>query len=121
MLFSLIDNIVISSVATIKNTELDNKSKRTSNAEKLTNVLMENLPANFHYYHLCNIGSCLTIVFQNAHNFTIDENVVNRNYISHGMSTKPITKKDCVQLFLLYRNFLVFIKDVTNYLEKIER
>ncbi|MBR2408738.1 MAG: hypothetical protein IKB07_07245 [Lachnospiraceae bacterium] len=56
-----------------------------------------------------NILACLNIVFANARDFRKQPIVINRNFIDHGMMTKKVIRKDCVQLFLLFYNLLMFI------------
>jgi hypothetical protein len=51
-----------------------------------------------------NIFECLFTVFEDGQDFKSQPQVVNRNFIDHGMMTKKVTKKDCIQLFLLYYN-----------------
>ena len=74
-------------------------------------ILKESLPANFRYYHLLGLASCLTTVFQFGNDFRNEGKAINRNFISHGMSERKVSKIDCLQLFLLYRNLLTFVDD----------
>jgi len=53
-----------------------------------------------------NLFSCLKVVFQNGNDFRIQPEIINRNFLAHGMLTRRVTRKDCVQLFLLYYNVL---------------
>ncbi len=53
-----------------------------------------------------NIFSCLEAMFFGKDNFKTKPDVINRNYIDHGMLTKSVRQKDCIQLFLLYYNVL---------------
>lgn len=56
-----------------------------------------------------NIFSCLFAMFEDTNNFTKEQNIINRNYLDHGMSCKIVRKKDCIKLFLLLYNMLEFI------------
>ena len=56
-----------------------------------------------------NIFSCLEKVFENGNDFRKQPTVINRNYLDHGMSTRKTTRKDCIQLFILYYNILDLI------------
>lgn len=57
-----------------------------------------------------NIFACLSTVFANGKDFRKQPNVINRNFLDHGMMTKNVIRKDCVQLFLLYYNLLMFLE-----------
>lgn len=56
-----------------------------------------------------NIFACLKEVFEYGNDFKTQPDTPNRNFISHGMLTRKVLKRDCVQLFLLYYNFIEFI------------
>ena len=45
-------------------------------------------------------------VFEKGNDFRKQPEVLNRNFLDHGMLTRKVTRKDCVQLFLLYYNIL---------------
>lgn len=53
-----------------------------------------------------NVFSCLGKMFEKGNDFVRQPDVINRNFLDHGMMTKPVRKKDCIQLFLLYYNLL---------------
>lgn len=56
-----------------------------------------------------NLFSCLEKVFENAHDFKVEPFVINRNFVAHGMSTRRIEKRDCIQLFFILQNLLQFL------------
>lgn len=56
-----------------------------------------------------NLFSCLAKVFENGNDFKEQPQVINRNFLDHGMLTRRVTKKDCIQLFLLYYNTLCLL------------
>ncbi len=60
--------------------------------------------------HYANIISCLETLFESGHNFVKEPATINRNYICHGMSQRPVRKRDCYQLFLLLYNFQRYSK-----------
>lgn len=68
-------------------------------------------PASFHFYQYVGLQTCLPKLFIDAEDFSIPENIINRNYVSHGMLKRKVEKKDCLQLFLLFRNFIKYIED----------
>ena len=53
-----------------------------------------------------NLFACLEKVFESGKDFKMQPEVINRNFLDHGMMTKRVRKKDCIQLFLLYYNVL---------------
>lgn len=53
-----------------------------------------------------NLFACLEKVFENGNDFRKQPVVLNRNFLNHGMLTRKVTRKDCIQLFLLYYNIL---------------
>ncbi|MCI5690660.1 MAG: hypothetical protein MR286_07230 [Clostridiales bacterium] len=60
---------------------------------------------------LCvNLFSCLETLFANANNFKIEPATINRNFVSHGMTCRPVRQRDCIQLFLALYNLMLFFK-----------
>ncbi len=41
---------------------------------------------------------------QNHKNFITEPNVINRNFLMHGMTNKVISKTDCIKLFVALKN-----------------
>ena len=60
----------------------------------------------FLMFHFQNVSSCLQKVFEDGNDFKTQPNVINRNFLDHGMLHRRVTKRDCIQLFLLYYNLL---------------
>lgn len=56
------------------------------------------------YYY--NVFACLETMFANGNDFNDEPEVINRNYLAHGMMKREVTRTNCVQLFLLYYNVL---------------
>ncbi len=61
------------------------------------------------YLFYVNYFSCLHEMFKNGGDFRTQPDVPNRNFLCHGMLTRKVRRKDCIQLFLLYYNTLVFL------------
>jgi len=61
------------------------------------------------YLFYVNYFSCLNEMFKEGEDFKIQPDVPNRNFLCHGMLTRKVRRKDCIQLFLLYYNTLVFL------------
>ena len=68
-------------------------------------------PVSFHFYLYSELESCLPKVFAFTNDFSIPEHPINRNMLAHGMQKRRVEKKDCLQLFLLFRNFVRYILD----------
>lgn len=60
----------------------------------------------FLMFQFQNVSSCLQKVFEDGNDFKTQPNVINRNFLDHGMLHRRVTKRDCIQLFLLYYNLL---------------
>ena len=60
------------------------------------------------YY--CNVFSCLNVMFASGKDFEQQPSIINRNFIVHGMMWDKVTRKSCIQLFLLYYNTLEMLE-----------
>ena len=90
------------------------KKKRRPVGEAAANNITEyygHAPASFHFYQYVGLKTCLPKLFIDANDFSIPEHIINRNLVSHGMLRRKVEKKDCLQLFLLFANFIKYIKD----------
>ena len=56
-----------------------------------------------------NIYACLLSVFADGDDFTNQPSIVNRNFVDHGMIHRKVSRRDCVQMFLLYYHLLKFL------------
>ena len=61
-----------------------------------------------------NLQSCLQKIFEDGRDFIKQPEVINRNFVNHGMITKKVTRKDCIQLFLFYYNLLGLLNAIKN-------
>lgn len=57
-----------------------------------------------------NLFSCLNTVFDDGKDFKVQTDVINRNFVAHGMMRRQVTRKDCIQLFFLYYNMLELLE-----------
>ncbi len=53
-----------------------------------------------------NLFACIEKMFEPGKDFKTQPDIINRNFLCHGMLTKKVSRKDCIQLFLLYYNIL---------------
>lgn len=107
ILFALIDAILIKSN--------DNKLKgRKDIPQEWGNKFFLNIEKGirFHDIHLVGITTSLNELFRSWEKFIYPEHIINRNVLDHGMLRRKVTKKDCLQIFLLYRNMVKLIIDI---------
>ena len=113
VLFALIDAIFI---RMMKKEDRDNRQRRpvgVGAAKKAMNRIKDEQIREEWYLALFqyeNLFSCLCKVFENGNDFKKQPDVINRNFLDHGMSTRNVRKRDCIQLFLLYYNILDFME-----------
>ena len=60
-----------------------------------------------------NIFACIDKFFEAGNDFKKQPKMANRNFVTHGMLHNNVKRRDCVQLFLLYYNFVEFF-DILN-------
>lgn len=116
LLFSLIDAKMI---RLQRQEDRNPKNKqRPAGAEAARNIFQhmkeeKNLEERFITLLFCeNVLACLQIVFAKGKDFKEQPKVINRNFVNHGMMTRKVSRKDCVQLFLLYYNLLLLLEKV---------
>ena len=120
IMFSLIDSILIR-----KNLNDFKKAKKNGEKVKLqtgVNAILSyktkvendsNVEAMiFDLFRKVSLFKALFTFFEDTDNFSKKFNIVNRNYLDHGMTSKPVRKKDCIKLFFIYDNLLEFTKSV---------
>lgn len=64
-----------------------------------------------------NLIAYLNKLFENGKDFQLDTNVLNRNFLLHGMSKKRVRQKDCKQLFLAVYNTKLVIEGLDGRLK----
>ena len=113
VLFSLIDAKII---------RLQRKEDRDSRGRRKTGLtaakklfIRINAETNIEkklFTLLCyeNVFACLNTVFADGEDFKNQPVVINRNFLDHGMMTRPVIRKDCVQLFLLCYNLFMLLE-----------
>lgn len=61
------------------------------------------------YIEFFSVATCLETMYKPYPNFKGQPQVINRNFVVHGMATETVRRKDCVKLFYLYYNLLILI------------
>ena len=65
-----------------------------------------------------NLISYLNKLFEQGYDFQLKTEVLNRNFLQHGMRKEPITEKECIQLFLALYNVIEVIDSLEVCLRK---
>lgn len=119
IIYSLIDAKLI---RTQKPEDYINKTKKSQRslggiaAETILNRLydLKGEETPFYFYLLCaNIISCIKELYKHGNDFKKQPKDANRNFIMHGMFTRPVQRVDCVKVFLLYYNLTQIIIDAS--------
>ena len=64
----------------------------------------------YRLFEAANIFGCIDKFFEPGNDFKCQPKTINRNFLEHGMLTKQVRRMDCVQLFLLYYNFVKLLE-----------
>lgn len=109
MLFSLIDGVYLRIQPSINENNQWRKAGKQG-VTKLKSTLDKSTQEQWLFRQLLNINltSCLYALYESHQGFQNEPiNIINRNFIMHGMGHRKVLRRDCVQLFLLYYNMLV--------------
>lgn len=114
ILFSLIDSKLIRMQSKKQQGKLVNRTVglRAINKSKEQMLDSDIERTVFLILKLENVYACLSKMFENGNNFIIQPDVLNRNFLDHGMLTRKVTKQDCNKLFLLYYNWLMLMEEL---------
>lgn len=111
MLFGIIDAKLIRS-------QKRQKSRRREVCSKAVRQLTQKLEkkyntSSFFYSVLRYYGTteCLNMFFKSGDYFVKEPDVINRNFVGHGMNRRNVRKKDCIQLFLALYNLSELLED----------
>ncbi|MCD8106444.1 MAG: hypothetical protein LUE20_00555 [Oscillospiraceae bacterium] len=117
LLFSLLDAKLIRMQ---RNEDRDNRNRRSVGATAIKRIKdrverEQNIDNKlFISLSYVNLFACLGVFFEDAKDFKKQPDLINRNFLQHGMLTRRVRKRDCVQLFLLYYNFLEFFEIINS-------
>ena len=113
VLFSLVDATLI---RLQKKSDLNGKGRKVGlKAVKKVQRRIEkdvNKELFFTVMFCTNISACLEKMFESGNDFKQQPEVINRNFLDHGMLTRRVSRKDCIQLFLLYYNMLELLDKI---------
>jgi len=65
----------------------------------------------FLLFDYVNLMTCLDVFFKSGEDFKQESLIINRNFIGHGMHSRKVRKRDCIQLFLALYNLTDFLED----------
>lgn len=110
ILFSLIDRKLIK----LQKNQTEENIKTGTGAicvfkKKVEKENKEDISLLYFYLIKINLFQALFKIFEGTENFTKKCDSPNRNYLIHGMTLKPVRKKDCIKLFLILYNLLDFV------------
>lgn len=111
ILFALMDSKLIR----LQKEEDKNKRKNRPSGKQAANNIKKRLSSEVEgtFYSVLkyiNLFSCFEVVFKSGNDFKKQPKIINRNFLDHGMLTRNVKRMDCVQLFLLYYNFMKMLE-----------
>ena len=106
IIFSLIDGALI---RLQKDEDRRGKNKYRPSGKIAINNISERIKNHENDYNISlfiwvNVISCLQKVFENGDDFKNQPEIINRNFLDHGMLERNVDKKDCLQMFILIFN-----------------
>lgn len=111
MLFSLIDGELVR----IQPLQTDDNQWRRVGTRAITrfqNQIDKSKESNngiLTLFGLVGLFKVLNSLYQEVHNFSPEPDILNRNFVVHGMNSRPVSKTDCIKLFILYHWLLKII------------
>lgn len=113
VLFSLVDAMLI---RLQKKSDSNGKGRKVGfrAVKEVENRIEEDVNKDlfFTVMFCTNISACLKKMFESGNDFKKQPEVINRNFLDHGMLTRRVSRKDCIQLFLLYYNMLELLDKI---------
>jgi hypothetical protein len=103
LLCSLIDAALIQQQSLLK---FNNIKTGVGAIERLNQVKSQRenyTRAGLFYFELLNCISFLNMLFEPANGFVQEPDGINRNYLLHGICKRKVLRKDCIKLFIAYR------------------
>lgn len=107
MIFSLMDSKMIKNQSANKNRVVGLKAVKKLKIQ-LDEKTQDEQFMMLILYHF-NLMTCLDTYFMHGDNFRKEPQIINRNYLDHGMNKREVRKRDCIQLFLALYNLLEFL------------
>lgn len=112
LVFALIDGLIIRKQIPCKKSKNGKKRKVCNSGAKLIIDQASSTLGIKCYPFICNLYKVFNKLFCFGDDFSIDQSVINRNLLVHGMLKREVTKADCIQIFYLLLNFLIIEKMV---------
>lgn len=113
ILFSLIDARLIRMQTEKEQGKLVRRKVGKGAVEKSRDKILNDSDIENTFFNILrfeNVYTCLAKFFEDGKNFVEQPEVMNRNFLVHGMLTRRVSKRDCDQLFLLYHNWLSILE-----------
>lgn len=105
LLLSLIDGALIRAQEGKHENKKTGASAEKRVAEEVSKDSAYSLPGYFHL-ELLNYNAFIQTLFESGNGFKKEPKHLNRNYLHHGMNKRKVLKKDCIKLFVAYRQTL---------------
>ena len=111
ILFALIDHELIEKKIIKKSSKKEWYASGNSAVKELKNQNEKDYDKSFLYANLCflNIMKTLATLFAGGDNFANEPNLINRNYITHGMSERKVTELDCFRVWSALYSLVVLL------------
>ena len=112
IIFSMIDSKLIRLQGRATKDKKNQRASGVNAIKKIQKHIEQQFTENSQLYLLCNITNVIATMkafFEKGNDFRKQPLVANRIFIDHGMLYRRVTRKDCLQIFLLYYNFLELI------------
>lgn len=111
ILFALMDSKLIRLQKEEDKKQRKNRPSGKQAANNIKKRLSLEVEGTFYWVlEYINLFSCFEVVFKAGNDFKKQPEVINRNFLDHGMLTRNVKRMDCVQLFLLYYNFMKMLE-----------
>lgn len=106
--FSMIDSKIIR----FQGRNSVNRKHGNEGIKKLEKRLKENHSSSFRFVlNQTNLLTCLHKMYEPSPNFSVQPKIVNRDFISHGMFHRKVTRRDAIQVILAMYN-LYYLTDL---------
>ena len=118
LIFSLLDAKLIRMQ---RKEDINDRTKRRDSGVQAANHIKDRIEKEhdinkkfFMLLSYTNLFACIEEFFAKGNDFKDQPQLANRNFVDHGMLHKNVRRRDCIQLFLLYYNFVDFF-DILGY------
>lgn len=109
LLFGIIESKIIRKQSKHSNKRRKIGLRATQNLKEKFDTQFDTQQMLFSMLSCANLFSCLETFFADGEDFRREPQAINRNFVAHGMNTREVRKRDCIQLFLVLDNLMDFL------------